>query len=338
MYARFVRFAAVAAVVTASLAWAPAASAQTPGPAPSASAAEETPAPETGNVELTTTDTAGDALPGATFLLLGSAGQEAGQAQTDAHGEAVFSGLTTGVYRLKETSTGSPLHEAAADQDVIATPGATTRLTVTDAFKAAMVLVRAKDSETGKYLSGATVNIATGSSARLTLTTGADGTASGQLPMTSRKTELRIDETRAPAGYGLDKQTMTVAAVPGSTATVTLMHTKTAAGPTNDPTPTPVPAATGSADTTPSSAGAAGPAPQNGTGTPDAASPSAAGTALADDTTPTAPTGSLAHTGADATAWLVSGAGALIAIGGCALLAARHRRTDNFPANDSSTS
>ncbi|WP_226962743.1 hypothetical protein [Streptomyces sp. C8S0] len=59
-----------------------------------------------------------------------------------------------------------------ADQDVIVTPGAATRLTITDPFKAAKILLQAKDSKTGKLLPGATVNIGTGSTL-LTLTTGA---------------------------------------------------------------------------------------------------------------------------------------------------------------------
>ncbi|AWZ15912.1 hypothetical protein DRB96_30755 [Streptomyces sp. ICC1] len=39
-----------------------------------------------------------------------------------------------------------------------------------------------------------------------------------------------------------------------------------------------------------------------------------------------APTGSLAQTGADATGWLLAGAGVLIAAGGGALFAVRRRR------------
>lgn len=201
MHARLVRSAAAIAVAAAgTLTWAPAASAEPSEPSPSASATPaETPAPDAGSVEITTKDTDGDALPGAVFLLLDSAGQEAGHGKTDAQGKLTFSDLAPGVYRLKETASGSPLHEAVGDQDVIVTPGATTRLTITDPFKAAKVLLQAKDDKTGKLLPGATVNIGTGTSTLLTLTTGAKGTASGELPMSNRKAQFWVNsEGEAP--------------------------------------------------------------------------------------------------------------------------------------------
>ncbi len=48
------------------------------------------------------------------------------------------------------------------------------------------------------------------------------------------------------------------------------------------------------------------------------------------------PDGSLAHTGADATPWLMGGAGLLLAAGGGALIVSRRRRTDDSD-NDGST-
>ncbi|WP_405747211.1 collagen binding domain-containing protein [Streptomyces sp. NBC_01525] len=107
MHARFVRSAAVAVAVTGTLTWAPAASAQPSEPTPSASAAPaETPAPDAGSVEITAKDPAGDALPGAEFQLLDSAGQEAGRRKTDAQGKLAFPDLAPGVYRLKQTTKG----------------------------------------------------------------------------------------------------------------------------------------------------------------------------------------------------------------------------------------
>lgn len=246
MHARLVRSAAALAVAAAgTLTWAPAASAEPSEPTPSASA--ETPAPDAGSVEITTKDTAGDALPGAVFLLLDSAGQEAGRGETDAQGKLAFSDLAPGVYRLKETASGSPLHEVVADQDVIVTPGATTRLTITDPFKAAKVLLQAKDDKTGKLLPGATVNIGTGSSTLLTLTTGAKGTASGELPMSSRRAQFWVKEIKAPAGYDLYKPTKTFTAGPGDPVTVTVTNAKTttpkpepSGKPTHTPTDTPL--------------------------------------------------------------------------------------------------
>ncbi|MBQ1098407.1 hypothetical protein KBY55_20555 [Streptomyces sp. b94] len=332
MHARLVRSAAAIAVAAAgTLTWAPAASAEPTEPTPSASAAAETPAADAGSVEITTRDTAGDALPGAVFLLLDSAGQEAGHGKTDAQGKLTFSDLAPGVYRLKETASGSPLHEVVADQDVIVTPGATTRLTITDPFKAAMVLLQAKDDKTGKLLPGATVNIGTGSSTLLTLTTGAKGTASGELPMSSRKAQFWVKEIKAPAGYDLYKPTKTFTAGPGDPVTVTVTNAKTTTTPKPEPSGKPTHTPT---DTPSSSPGK----PNSGTdrATPsvtDSDTPETDTSAIAatpvGDSTPKTPTGSLAHTGADATPWLIGGAAVLIAAGGGALTVARRSRTDS---------
>ncbi|MEU2785358.1 SpaA isopeptide-forming pilin-related protein [Streptomyces sp. NPDC007110] len=332
MHAHLVRSAAAIAVAAAgTLTWAPAASAEPTEPTPSASAAAETPAADAGSVEITAKDTAGDALPGAVFLLLDSAGQEAGHGKTDAQGKLTFSDLAPGVYRLKETASGSPLHEVVADQDVIVTPGATTRLTITDPFKAAKVLLQAKDDKTGKLLPGATVNIGTGSSTLLTLTTGAKGTASGELPMSSRKAQFWVKEIKAPAGYDLYKPTKTFTAGPGDPVTVTVTNAKTTTTPKPEPSGKPTHTPT---DTPSSSPGK----PNSGTdrATPsvtDSDTPETDTSAIAatpvGDSIPKTPTGSLAHTGADATLWLIGGAAVLIAAGGGALAVARRSRTDS---------
>ncbi|CAL9414312.1 SpaA isopeptide-forming pilin-related protein [Streptomyces sp. enrichment culture] len=330
MHARLVRSAAAIAVAAAgTLTWAPAASAEPTEPTPSASAAE-TPAPDAGSVEITTKDTAGDALPGAVFLLLDSAGQEAGRGTTDAQGKLTFSDLAPGVYRLKETASGSPLHEVVADQDVIVPPGATTRLTITDPFKAAKVLLQAKDDKTGKLLPGATVNIGTGTSTLLTLTTGAKGTASGELPMSSRKAQFWVKEIKAPAGYDLYKTTKTFTAAPGDPVTVTVTNAKTTTDPKPEPSgkPTHTPTVTQSSPGK-SNSGAGGATPSaSGSDTPEPASSTVAAAPVG-DSTPKKPTGALAHTGADATPWLLGAAVVLVAGGGGALAMARRSRTDS---------
>ncbi|WP_328919823.1 SpaA isopeptide-forming pilin-related protein [Streptomyces sp. NBC_01550] len=331
MHARLVRSAAVAVAAVGTLTWAPAASAQPSEPTPSAPAAPaETPAPDAGSVEITAKDTAGDVLPDAAFLLLDSAGQEAGRGKTDAQGKLTFPDLEPGVYRLKETASGSPLHEVVADQDVIVTPGATTRLTITDPFKAAKVLLQAKEDKTGKFLPGATVNIGTGTSTLLTLTTGSKGTASGELPVSSRKTQFWVKEIKAPAGYDLYKPSKTFSAGPGAPVTVTVTNAKTATDPKPDPSdkPTHKPTDTPATPGKPTS-GTGGAKPSSpGTSTPDADSSSTAAAAPAGDSTPKAPAGSLAHTGADATPWIAAGAGLLVAGGAGAFVATRRRRTD----------
>ncbi|MER6031583.1 LAETG motif-containing sortase-dependent surface protein [Streptomyces sp. NPDC001851] len=51
---------------------------------------------------------------------------------------------------------------------------------------------------------------------------------------------------------------------------------------------------------------------------------------MTDDASPTAPVGSLAHTGADTSPWLLGGAALLVAGGTAAVIAARRRaRTDS---------
>ncbi|MFJ4513824.1 SpaA isopeptide-forming pilin-related protein [Streptomyces sp. NPDC088816] len=341
MHARLVRFAAAIAVAAAgTLTWAPAASAEPSEPSPSASAAPaETPAPDAGSVEITTKDTAGEALPGAVFLLLDSAGQEAGHGKTDAQGKLTFSDLAPGLYRLKETASGSPLHEVVADQDVIVTPGATTRLTITDPFKAAKVLLQAKDDKTGKLLPGVTVNIGTGTSTLLTLTTGAKGTASGELPMSSRKAQFWVKEIKAPAGYDLYKSTKTFTAGPGDPVTVTVNNAKIPTDSKPEPSvkPTHTPTDTPSSPGKPNS-GTEGATPSaSGSDTPEPDSTTTIAATPVGDSTPKTPTGTLAHTGADATPWLIGGAAVLIAAGGGALAMARRSRTDS-PTDDSTES
>ncbi|MGV9645306.1 SpaA isopeptide-forming pilin-related protein [Streptomyces sp. NPDC003514] len=330
MHARFlrgaVRSAAVAAAVTGTLTWAPTANAQPFEPTPLASTAApaETPVPDAGSIKITAKDTAGDVLPGAAFLLLDSAGQEAGSGNTDAQGKLTFPDLAPGVYRLKETASGSPLHEVVADQDVIITPGATTRLTITDSFKAARVLLHAKDDKSGKLLPGATVNIGTGTSTLLTLTTGAKGTASGELPVSSQKTQFWVKQVKAPAGYDLYKPSKAFKAKPGDPVTVTVTNAKTATSPppTEKPTDKPSSEKPGKDEAAPA--------------------PSASGTPTSDEATSStaapAPTGSLAHTGADAAPWLIGGAGLLITAGGGALFAVRRRRTDSSTDDGSTAS
>ncbi|MEW2550342.1 SpaA isopeptide-forming pilin-related protein [Streptomyces zhihengii] len=305
--------------------------------APTSTARAEIPASDAGSVEITKKDPAGDVLSGATFLLLDSAGQEAGGGRTDDQGKLAFPDLAPGIYRLKETASGSPLHEVVADQDVIVTPGATTRLTITDPFKAALIVLQSKDDKTGKLLPGATVNIGTGDSTLLTLTAGTGGTASGELLVSSRKTEFWVKQIKAPDGYDLYKPSKTFTAGPGARVTLTVTNAKTAAMPKPAPSDKPTHASTGTPSTPadkPSDSGTGGSKPSpTGTSTPDAISPPTAAAGLDDDATPEPPAGSLAHTGADATAWIAGGAGLLVAAGAVALVVTR-RRTSAQPEPD----
>ncbi|MCQ9179181.1 hypothetical protein KMT30_09055 [Streptomyces sp. IBSBF 2953] len=338
MHARFVRgagrSAAFAAALTATLTCATAATAQPTEPTPSASTGPaETPTADAGSVAITTKDTAGDVLPGAAFLLLDSTGQEAGRGKTDAQGKLTFPDLAPGVYRLKETDSGSPLHDVAADQDVIVTPGATAPVTVIDPFKPAHLTLKAKDNKTGKLLPGSTVNIGTGDTTLLTLTTGPKGTASGDLPISSRTTQFWVKQTKAPSGYALYKPSKTFTAGPGTPVTVTVTNSKTATGsspvPTEKATDQPTSTATTQGDKT---VGGTSARPAD-SATPDSDSSPTAD--ASDETTSKTPVGSLAHTGADASPLLVGGAGLLVASGIGILVAARARRSDeSAPAGE----
>ncbi|MER7728567.1 SpaA isopeptide-forming pilin-related protein [Streptomyces sp. NPDC096323] len=295
------------------------------------------PAPDTGSVEITTKDPVGDVLPGAAFLLLDSAGQEAGHGKTDAQGKLTFPDLSPGVYRLNKTASGTPIHEAVADQDVIVTLGATTRLTITDPFKAAKVLLQAKDDKTGTLLPGATVSIGTGTSTLLTLTTGTKGTASGELPVSSRKMQFWAKEIKASAGYDLYKPTKTFTAGPGAPVTVTVTNAKAATHPKPDPSdkPTDKPTHTPSTPGTPSSGSGETTPTVPATGTPEADSSTPTAVTPGSNSTSRAPVGSLAHTGADATPWLIGSAGVLIVVGAGVLAMTGRRRADE--STDDST-
>ncbi|WP_435124521.1 SpaA isopeptide-forming pilin-related protein [Actinacidiphila sp. bgisy144] len=318
MHARLVRSAAVVAVAAVgTLTWAPAARAEPTDPLPSASAAPaETPALDTGSVEITAKDTAGDVQSGAAFLLLDSTGQEAGHGQSGTQGTLTFPSLAPGVYRLKQTSTGDQSHEAVADQDVIVTPGATTRLTITDPFKAAAILLQVKDDKTGKLLRGATVNIGTGTSTLLTLTTGPQGTASGELPVSSRTTEFWAKETTAPAGHDLDTSDHRFEATSGERVTVTLTNSPSASpssGPSGRPTIA-SPSLPGRGASQPPSTASASPEPAYAVSS--------------------LPRESLAHTGAGASPWLLGGAALLVAVGSGAVAGTRRRSFEGIGETD----
>ncbi|RSO42035.1 hypothetical protein DMH15_12375 [Streptomyces sp. WAC 06725] len=280
-------------------------------------------------------DPDGHVMPGAAFTLLDDVGKEAASGRTNAEGRLAFEDLTSGVYRLKEISSGSSLHTVAADQDVIVTPGTVVPLTVIDAFKSANLTVKKTDKSNGKPLPGAVLNVTpAGSSGKsVTVTTGRNGTATVQLPVaTHTGTAYTVTETKAPAGYELDSAPVKITAKPGAPETVTLADTPKLR-PTHTPTPT---------ETTPTPTAPAKPAPGHTPGQQNQATPrpeataSGAATPTSSSTTP-APqlaTGSLAHTGAGSTPWLLAATGVLLAGGAAVLIAARRRRAQDAAPTD----
>ncbi|MFC9228371.1 SpaA isopeptide-forming pilin-related protein [Streptomyces decoyicus] len=311
--------AAVAAAIAGTLTWAPAASAQSPGPAPLNSTVPTLlNASESGAVAIVKKDPGGDVLAGATFTLFDSMGKEAGSGKTNSQGQLAFKGLAPGAYRLKEVSSGSKFHDTVDDQDVIVTPGADTPLTIIDPFKPASVLLKAKDDETGKPLARSTVDIGTDDKTLLTLTTGSDGTASGELPINSPTgSDFWAKQIKAPNGYKIYKPSKAFKASPGGPVTVTVTNATTATtpAPTQKPTHQPTADKPGKDEDTPKPRASASDTP------PPAQT---ASTSVA----PT-PEGSLAHTGANATPWLLGGAGVLLAAGAGTLAVTRRRRTDD---------
>lgn len=277
--------------------------------------------PQPGTVEIIKKDPDGALLAGAEFNLLDTLnGTKALTGKTNADGVLRFEGVAPGVWRLKETATGSLLHDLAPDQDVIVTPGQTVKLAVVDPFKPADLTVTKTDKASGKPLAGAVINItpATGDGKPVTLTTGKDGTATTKLPVAARAgTSYTATETKAPDGYQLDSTPAKVTAKPGAAVTAAFTNTKKeqpTQPPTTPTTPT-TPPATPTGKPTPSTPATS--QPPTSSATPEQTTSS---------TSSPAPTGVLAQTGADATGWLLAGAGVLLAAGGGALLAVRRRR------------
>lgn len=212
---------------------------------------------------------------------------------------------------------------------MIVTPGATASVTVIDPFKPAHLTLKAKDNKTGKLLPGSTVNIGTGDTTLLTLTTGPKGTASRELPISSRTTQFWVKQTKAPPGYALYKPSKTFTAGPGAPVTVTVTNSKAAIGSSPAPTEKPTSTATTPGD---KATGRKSGLPTDHATTDADSSPAVS---AAGDATPKTLDGSLARTGTDATPWLVGGAGLLVAGGIAALDAARAGRSDeNNPSGE----
>ncbi|WP_435059103.1 SpaA isopeptide-forming pilin-related protein [Streptomyces sp. bgisy060] len=320
---------AATSLATSSLIWAPTAFANAPEIPP-------------GTIEITKKDPDGALLAGAAFALLDTLnGTKALTGKTNADGILRFENVHPGTYRLKETDTGSPLHDLAPDQDVIVTPENTAKLTIIDTFKPAELLVKKTDKKTGKPLAGAVINIApaTGTGKTITLTTGKDGTATTKLPVSSRTgTAYTGTETKAPTGYELDTTPVKITAKPAEKTTATFTNTEKdqptqppttppTTPPTNPPTTPPVTPTT--PPTTPAPTSPVTPSPSQSTSTAP----------VPPTDTPTTPPaeGSLAHTGADSNTWLLAAGGLLVAAGGGALIAARRKKAENeeeTPATD----
>ncbi|MGC5266679.1 MSCRAMM family protein [Streptomyces cyaneofuscatus] len=266
-----------------------------------------------GGVTIHKKDPGGDRLVGAAFQLTTSdSGRVVAKGKTGPDGTLAFDGLAPGTYRLRETDTGSHLHERVPDQDITITEGRTATanpITIIDPFKQGELLLKKVDKATGKPLSGAVITIntdtldASGKHTRgkeiARLTTGKDGTAKLKLNVELKNgTHYWASETTAPAGYRADAVPQRFTAAPGALVTVTLADSKIPASTTPPTTPPAV--------------------------TPPPAAPHQ----------PPAPTAQLAHTGSATTTWLIGAGGVLVAAGGAAVWAgSRRRRHTNTPGS-----
>ncbi|MEU9761923.1 SpaA isopeptide-forming pilin-related protein [Streptomyces sp. NPDC047987] len=258
-----------------------------------------------GGVTIHKKDPGGDRLVGAAFQLTDpDSGRVVAEGKTGADGILAFDDLAPGTYRLRETDTGSRLHERVPDQDITITEGkaaAANPITIVDPFKQGELVLKKTDKATGKPLPGAVITInadtldASGKHTRgkeiARLTTGKDGTAKLKLDVKLKNgTHYWASETTAPPGYRADAAPQRFTATPGAQVTVTLADSKIFA-------PTTPPAATPPI-------------------TPPPAAPHQ----------PPAPTAQLAHTGSSGTTWLIGAVGVLVAAGGGAVWAGSRRR------------
>ncbi|MFF0836696.1 MULTISPECIES: SpaA isopeptide-forming pilin-related protein [unclassified Streptomyces] len=204
-----------------------------------------------GGVTIHKQDPGGDLLAGAAFRLIEhGSGRVVAEGTTGADGTLAFDGLPPGLYRLRETDTGSRIHERVPDQDITITEGkraAANPLTIVDPFTPGELLVKKTDKATGKPLPGAVITInadtldTSGKHTRgkeiATLTTGHDGTATIKLDVHTRNgTSYWASETTAPHGYRADAPPRRFTATPAARTAVTLADTKT---PTRPPATTP---------------------------------------------------------------------------------------------------
>ncbi|WP_331731923.1 SpaA isopeptide-forming pilin-related protein (plasmid) [Streptomyces sp. NBC_00015] len=267
-----------------------------------------------GGVTIRKKDPGGDRLVGASFQLIDPAGgRVVAEGKTGADGTLAFDGLAPGTYRLRETDTGSRLHERVPDQDITITEGKTAAanpITIVDPFKPADLTLTKIDKDTGTTLPGAVINISAdtvGADGKhgpgqtvATVTTGPDGTASAKLDVLLKAgTTYWATESKAPTGYELNTTPQQITATPTAHLKVTIADTKT---PTASPPVTQPPVVR------------------------PPASPPAGGPRYA-------ATGQLAHTGGGNIVWALGAGAVLLAGGGATVWATRRRKRTDPPAS-----
>lgn len=314
------------------------AAAPVPAPSTAATASSESDPVDLGGLRIIKTDPEGRPVTGTAFQLLDASGKTLADGKTGNDGTLTFTELVPGIARLKETASGSPLLDTLPDQDVVIVPGPPADLPITDPYKAATLTLKITDKATGKGLAGAVTNVtpkgAKDNKGAFALTTGKDGTAKATLPVGKKTgTIYTLTQTKAPGGHRPQTAPVDVTALPGQTATASLVNTATSAPPTQKPTPRPTTSASG--QPAPSSSSSASPAGEGSIAPSSAATPGAANAATgsASPTDDTSSAGALANTGStNGTLALLAGGASLVIAGAVTVYFTwRRRKTDSAP-------
>lgn len=257
-----------------------------------------------GTVSVKKTDDSGNALSGAVFTLYNSSGNPVQTATTDATGVAQFTKVQPGKYTVKETVAPAGYVLSTQVIPVEINMSKTYDIgTVKDTKNAAAIEVKKTDAN-GNALSGAEFTLYNSGVKVASAVSGQDGIARFSNVVYGNYT---IKETRAPAGYDLNQDTLSVQVDSSKTYQFTVADEKGTPG-SNNPGGTPNPNNPGGGTPDSSNPGGGTPNPNNpGGGSPDLSNPQGG--------TPSSISQSLPKTGSmvDTTVLLVVGIMAILA-------------------------
>ncbi|MHC6178670.1 SpaA isopeptide-forming pilin-related protein [Clostridium sp. JNZ X4-2] len=223
-----------------------------------------------GNITLKKTDEGGNALSGAVFTLYNSSGNPVQTATSDASGAAQFTKVQPGKYTVKETVAPAGYVLSTQVIPVEINMSKTYDIgTVKDTKNAAAIEVKKTDAN-GNALSGAEFTLYNSGVKVASAVSGQDGIARFDNVVYGNYT---IKETRAPAGYDLNQDTLSVQVDSLKTYQFTVVDEKGTPGP-NNPGGTPNPNNPGGGTPDSNNPGGGTPNPNNpGGGTPDLSNP-----------------------------------------------------------------
>lgn len=168
---------------------------------------------------------AGKLLSGAEFLVEGQGGGYSQRFTTDANGRIIIAKLHPGTYQVKETRAPVGYELSAAQQTAIITDVNAPEpvyLYFKNEKQAGKLHIKKQDAADGKPLSGAEFKITGEDGSEMSVTTGADGTATADY--VSLHVLYTVTEQKAPAGYEPDFVPQT-ARIEQAGKTVTLVFT-----------------------------------------------------------------------------------------------------------------